>query len=79
LTSARQVGPAELECQGTFEAAGQARPVTFNAHIAQATARAVVLTAELPVDRAALGMTWSPPRMASMSARGTVTARFTRP
>jgi hypothetical protein len=38
-----------------------------------------VLTADLKVDRAAFGMTWSPLRIASMTARGTVTARFTRP
>jgi len=79
VTSARQAGPAELECQGTLEAAGQARPVTFNAHIEEATASVVVLTAELTVDRAAFGMIWNRLRMVSMSARGTVTARFTRP
>ena len=52
VTSARPAGPDELECQGTFEAAGHARPVTFTAHIQEATAQAIVLTAELEVDRA---------------------------
>jgi polyisoprenoid-binding protein YceI len=79
VTSAQPAGPAELACQGTLEAAGHARPVTFTAHIAEATAQAVVLTADLTVDRAAFGMTWSPLHMSSMTARGTVTARFTRP
>ncbi len=79
VTSARPVGPAELECQGTFEAAGHAGPVTFTAHIREATAQGVVLTAELDTDRRQFGMTWSPLHIASMTAQGTVTARFTRP
>jgi polyisoprenoid-binding protein YceI len=79
VTSARPVGPAELECQGTFEAAGRVRPVTFTAHIREATTQGVVLTAELETDRSQFGMTWSPLHIASMTAHGTVTARFTRP
>ena len=78
VTSARQARPAELECQGTFEAAGQVRPVTFTAHIEQATPQGIVLTAELELDRSQFGMTWSPLHIASMTAHGTVTARFTR-
>src|ERR1700735_628910 len=31
ITSARPAGPAELECEGTFEAAGHVRPVNFTA------------------------------------------------
>ena len=31
VTSARPAGPAELQCQGTLEAAGHLRPVTFTA------------------------------------------------
>jgi polyisoprenoid-binding protein YceI len=78
VTSARPAGPAELECQGTFEAAGHVRPVTFTAHIQEASAQAAVLTAELKVDRTQFDMTWSPLRVASMTAHGTVTARFVR-
>ena len=37
VTSARVAGPADLECQGTFEAAGHVRPVAFTAHIQEAT------------------------------------------
>jgi polyisoprenoid-binding protein YceI len=37
-----------------------------------------VITAELQVDRVEFGMTWSPLHMASMTAVGTVKARFTR-
>jgi len=78
VTSAHPAGPDGLECQGTLDVAGHARPVTFNAHIQEATGQAVVLTAEIQVDRAEFGMTWSPLHMASMTALGTVKARFTR-
>jgi polyisoprenoid-binding protein YceI len=78
VTSARAAGPDALECEGTLEAVGHARPVTFTAHVQEITPQAAVLTAELAVDRAAFGMTWNPLHMASMTARGTVTARFTR-
>jgi len=78
VTSARPAGPDGLDCQGALEVAGHARPVTFTAHIKEAAGPAVVLTAELQVDRAEFGMTWSPLHMASMTALGTVTALFTR-
>jgi polyisoprenoid-binding protein YceI len=78
VTSAGPSGPAALECNGTFEAAGHASPVEFTAHIEEATAQAVVLRAELAVDRTAFDMTWSPLHIASMTATGTVTARFVR-
>ena len=79
VTAADLAGPAELECQGTFDAAGQVRPVTFTARIQQATAHGITLSADLELDRSDFAMTWSPLHIASMTARGTVTARFTRP
>jgi polyisoprenoid-binding protein YceI len=78
VTSARAVGPDGLECQGSLDVAGHARPVTFTAQIQEATGQAVVLAAELQVDRAEFGMTWSPLHMASMTALVTAKARFTR-
>jgi polyisoprenoid-binding protein YceI len=78
VTSARPAGPDRLDCQGALDVAGHARPVTFTAHIQEVTGQAVVLTAELQVDRGEFGMTWSPLHMASMTALGTVTVRFTR-
>ena len=78
VTSARPAGRDGRECQGALDVAGHARPVTFTAHVQEATGQAVVLTAELQVDRTEFGMTWSPLHMASMTALGTVTARFTR-
>jgi polyisoprenoid-binding protein YceI len=78
VTSARPAGPDGLDCHGALDVAGHARPVSFTAHIQEATGQAVVLTAELRVDRAEFGMTWSPLHMASMTAVGIVQARFTR-
>ena len=78
VTSARVAGPADLECQGTFEAAGHVRPVAFTAHIQEATAQAAILTAELELDRTEFDMTWSPLHIASMTAHGTMKARFVR-
>lgn len=78
VASARPAGPDQLECQGTFEAAGHERPVTFSAQVLEASAQAIALTAELEVDRAEFSMTWSPLHMASMTAYGTVRARFVR-
>jgi polyisoprenoid-binding protein YceI len=79
VTGARPAGPATLASQGSLEAAGQARPVEFSARIEEATAQAVVLQAEIEVDRTGFGMTWSPLGMSAAMARGTVTARFVRP
>ena len=78
VTSARPAGPAELQCQGTLEAAGHVRPVTFTAQIQEANARAAVVTADLEVDRSEFDMTWRPLQVASMTARATVRARFAR-
>jgi hypothetical protein len=52
------------------------RPVTFTAHIQEATAQAAVLTAELEVDRSEFGMTWSPLHTASMTTHGTIKGAF---
>ena len=78
VTSAGPAGPDALRCQGTFEAAGHSRPVTFTAHLRDVTAQSVVIDAELEVDRTEFGMTWSPMRITPNTAYGTVTARFTR-
>jgi len=78
VASARPAGPDGLECQGTLEAAGRTRPVTFTARIQEANGQSVVLTAELQIHRADFGMTWSPLHMAKMTSVNTVKARFTR-
>jgi polyisoprenoid-binding protein YceI len=73
------LGPdGRLTGEGTLEAAGVTEPLTFTADVAEASAEAVTLRAEVAVDRSRFGMTWSPLRMAAMQATGAVTARFTR-
>jgi len=82
VTAARptaSAGPTALDCQGVIEAAGRVQPVEFTAHVRDLTADAVVLEAELLVDRTGFAMTWSPLGLASATARGTVVARFIRP
>jgi polyisoprenoid-binding protein YceI len=67
-----------LTAEGTLEAGGAAEPVTVTADVVEASAEAVMLRAELVVDRSRFGMRWSPLRVAAMRATGTVTARFVR-
>jgi polyisoprenoid-binding protein YceI len=79
VTSAGPADGAALACHGTLEAAGHSEPVEFTAHIREATGQAVVLDAEIAIDRTLFAMTWSPLGMAAPTARGTVVARFIRP
>jgi polyisoprenoid-binding protein YceI len=69
---------AQLAAEGELEAAGVREPLSFTAEVVDAGADAVTLKAGLTVDRSRFGMTWSPLRMTSMQATGSVTARFTR-
>jgi polyisoprenoid-binding protein YceI len=52
--------------------------VSFTADITEARPDTITLRAELTVDRSRFGMTWSPMRISSMQATGSITARFTR-
>ena len=69
---------AQLAAEGELEAAGVREPLSFTAEVVDTSPDAVTLQAELTVDRSRFGMTWSPLRMTSMQATGSVTARFTR-
>jgi polyisoprenoid-binding protein YceI len=69
---------AQLAAEGELEAAGVREPLSFTGEVVDASADAVTLHAEVTVDRSRFGMTWSPLRIASMQATGSVTARFTR-
>jgi polyisoprenoid-binding protein YceI len=69
---------AQLAAEGELEAAGVREPLSFTAEVVDASPDAVTLQALLTVDRSRFGMTWSPLRMTSMQAAGSVTARFTR-
>jgi polyisoprenoid-binding protein YceI len=78
VTAASPAGPDTLACQGTLEAAGHREPIEFTARVNVASENAVVLHAEIEVDRTKFAMTWSPLRVAAFPARGTVVARFVR-
>ena len=62
----------------TLEAAGHTEPVEFTARVGEVRGVAVVLRAELGIDRTKFAMPWSPLRIAAPMAHGTVVARFVR-
>jgi len=75
---ARLSDAGTLSAEGTLEAAGAAEPVSFTADVLAAGPDRVTLRAQLTIDRSRLGMTWSPLRISSPQATGSVTATFTR-
>ena len=79
VTETTALHDGALVCKGTLEAAGHREPTEFTAHVQDVTDHAVTMTADLVVDRARFGMTWSPMRIAANDALATVTARFVRP
>ena len=66
-----------LNVDGTLEAAGVAEPVSFTADVVAASPDRVTLRAQLTIDRSRFGMTWSPLRISSLQATGSVTGTFT--
>ena len=62
---------------GSLTVRGRTRPLSFDATVS-ATADEVLLDAEVPVNRADFGLTYSPLRMASLDNTITVQAVFTR-
>jgi polyisoprenoid-binding protein YceI len=62
---------------GSLTVRGRTRPLSFDAKVS-AAAGEVSLDAELPVNRADFGLTYSPLRMASLNNTVTVHAVFTR-
>jgi polyisoprenoid-binding protein YceI len=64
---------------GDLMAAGRSLPITFDAHLSDATDQRVTVHAELSVDRrSGFGMNWSPLGMASSTALLVVHAQFTK-
>ena len=63
---------------GSLTVHGRSRPLSFDAKVS-AAAGEVRLDAEVPVNRADFGLTYSPMRMASLNNTITVQAVFTRP
>ena len=76
----RQVTPldgARLRVQGDLTAAGHTLVLDVEARVS-ASGERIVVEAEVPVDRRAFGMTWSPLGMAAATAVLVVHAEFTR-
>jgi polyisoprenoid-binding protein YceI len=67
-----------LNVDGTLEAAGVAEPVSFTAEVVAASPDRVTLRAQIAIDRSRFGMTWSPLRISSLRATGSVTGTFAR-
>jgi len=63
---------------GSLTVRGRTRPLSFDAKVSAAGAGEVQLDAEIPVNRADFGLTYSPLRMASLHNTITVHAVFTR-
>jgi len=67
-----------VQVAGRLTVRGQTRPLSFDAKVS-ATADEVRLDAEVPVNRADFGLTYSPLRMAPMHNTIVIHAVFTRP
>jgi len=78
VSRASLTSDGQLAAEGTLEAADHREPVSFTADITEDRPDTITLRAELTVDRSRFGMTWSPMRISSMQATGSLTARFTR-
>ena len=63
---------------GTLTVRDRTRPLTFGATVSTPDTGEIELDAEIQVNRADYGMTWSPMRMASMHNTITIHAVFTR-
>jgi len=72
-----QPGSGGIQVTGRLTVRGHTRPLPFDAK-ATATAGEVTLDAEIPVNRADFGLTFSPMRMASLNNTITIHAVFTR-
>jgi polyisoprenoid-binding protein YceI len=70
-------GEGAVRVTGSLTVRGRTRPLSFDAKIS-ATAGEVQLDAEVPVNRADFGLTYSPLRMASLDNTITVRAVLTR-
>ncbi|MGI8446835.1 MAG: YceI family protein [Streptosporangiaceae bacterium] len=78
LASATRTGD-RVAVQGTLTVAGQTRPLSFTAALAEVTPAAFTLRAEgVVVDRADFGLTWNQMGMPTGPSTADVVARFTR-
>ena len=67
-----------VQVTGSLTVRGTTRPLSFDANVSTAAPGEVRLDAEVPVNRADFGLTYSPLRMASLNNTITIHAVFTR-
>jgi polyisoprenoid-binding protein YceI len=72
-----QPASAAVQVTGSLTVRGRTRPLPFDAKVS-ATAAEVRLDAQVPVNRADFGLTYSPMRMASLNNTIVIHAVFTR-
>lgn len=77
VTEARPSGPG-VTVDGNLTVRDRTRPLSFGASVTVAGDGEIWLDAQVPVNRADFGLTWSPMGMASMHNTITVHAVFTR-
>ncbi|MFI6334280.1 YceI family protein [Streptomyces sp. NPDC050535] len=77
-TDVTPTGDGTAQVTGELTVRGVNRALSFTATASEASADAVTLTAELPVERSEFGMTWNQANMLKPLTSVTITARFTR-
>ncbi|HEV2638747.1 MAG TPA: YceI family protein [Actinocrinis sp.] len=77
-TQITPTGHDTVDIVGELAVRGAQRPLSFSARALEADDTAVVLTAELTVDRTDFGLTWNQLGMMKGAAQLTLTLRFTR-
>jgi polyisoprenoid-binding protein YceI len=78
LMQAEAQGSDRVATNGTLTVAGQTRPLSLTASIAEATEQAITIRAEADIDRADFGMSWNRLGMISGPAHVSVVARYLR-
>ncbi|MFD5625914.1 MULTISPECIES: YceI family protein [unclassified Streptomyces] len=77
-TGATPTAEGTAQVTGELTVRGVNRALSFVAAASEASADAVTLTAEIPVDRKDFGMTWNQANMLKPLTSVTIVARFTR-
>lgn len=79
VTTATRSDGDNVAASGTLTVAGQTKPLTLTAAIADVTDQSVTLRADTQIDRADFGMTWNQLGMVKGLAQVSVVARFVKP
>ena len=79
VTTATRIDGDNVAASGTLTVAGQTKPLTLTAAIADVTDQSVTLRADTQIDRADFGMSWNQLGMIRGVAQVSVVARFVKP